>query len=413
MSDGSQMQVGARGVLHDLRAAKQYNGQEVVLKRWMEVKERWKCRLPDNTRLNVRPSNIKPCKGTATSSNPTKVEALLSAATNSPERPPVAALPSPAVQVRPSVAVLPPPASPVKPPVPALPLLISQMKPSDAAQPPQGSPVNVPAAKPFAANATPSSIASSALLTKSPRTTLPPAAVSVLDSPLVKRVRRGGLSAEVYADMWRLNLRTQHDIEAGNVEVKHFLFHEQQQHSVEPSAGTSIAGVLSTKPADGVAPTLGAQPNAIAIDTCTASEANAERIAAKGTAERPCVTHWKKCKSRRCSCGKCIPSFGMPGGSATHCKECKEQGMVDVINRRCSCGKCIPCFGMPGGSATHCKERKEQGMVDFRDGGFEQGWAKTVFRSFGATWVLWVLDEEADSYPGASSEWIAGGLFFF
>ena len=109
MADGSQMQVGARGVLHDLRAAKQYNGQEVVLKRWMEVKERWKCRLPDNIRLNVRPSNLKPCKGTATSSNPTKVEALLSAATNSPERPPVAALPSPAVQVRLPVAALPPP----------------------------------------------------------------------------------------------------------------------------------------------------------------------------------------------------------------------------------------------------------------------------------------------------------------
>ena len=56
--------------------------------------------------------------------------------------------------------------------------------------------------------------------------------------------------------------------------------------------------------------------------------------------------------NRRCSCGKCIPSFGMPGGSATHCKECKEQGMVDVKSRKkCSCGKCIPCFGMPGGRA--------------------------------------------------------------
>ena len=39
--------------------------------------------------------------------------------------------------------------------------------------------------------------------------------------------------------------------------------------------------------------------------------------------------------------------------------------MVDVKNRKCSCGKCVR-FGMLGGSATHCKECKEQGMVDIR-----------------------------------------------
>ena len=55
----------------------------------------------------------------------------------------------------------------------------------------------------------------------------------------------------------------------------------------------------------------------------------------------------------------------MPGGSATHCKECREQGMVDVVSRRCSCGK-LAQFGMPDSSATHCKECKEQGMVDFK-----------------------------------------------
>ena len=51
-------------------------------------------------------------------------------------------------------------------------------------------------------------------------------------------------------------------------------------------------------------------------------------------------------KRRKCSCGK-SPCFGLPSGRATHCKECKEQGMVDVVSRRCSCGKCVPCFGMP------------------------------------------------------------------
>ena len=38
--------------------------------------------------------------------------------------------------------------------------------------------------------------------------------------------------------------------------------------------------------------------------------------------------------------------------------------MVDVKSRKCSCGKCRPCFGMPGGKANHCKECREQGMVD-------------------------------------------------
>ena len=40
--------------------------------------------------------------------------------------------------------------------------------------------------------------------------------------------------------------------------------------------------------------------------------------------------------------------------------------MVDVVSRRCSCGKCTPSFGMLGGSATHCKECKDEGMVDIR-----------------------------------------------
>ena len=35
-------------------------------------------------------------------------------------------------------------------------------------------------------------------------------------------------------------------------------------------------------------------------------------------------------KSRKCSCGRCAPSFGMLGGCATHCKECKDEGMVNV-----------------------------------------------------------------------------------
>ena len=45
------MQARAHGVLQDLQAAKQHNGQEVVLERWMVEKERWKCRLADGTQV--------------------------------------------------------------------------------------------------------------------------------------------------------------------------------------------------------------------------------------------------------------------------------------------------------------------------------------------------------------------------
>ena len=147
------MQAGAHGVLQDLQAAKQHNGQEVVLESWMVEKERWKCRLPDGTCLNVRPSNIKPCRGAATGSNATKVESLVGAAIISLVRPPVGALP------------------------------------------PETSPVHAPAAKSSPANAAPASTAAVALPTESPRATSPPAAASVSDGPPVKRVRRGASSS--------------------------------------------------------------------------------------------------------------------------------------------------------------------------------------------------------------------------
>ena len=41
-------------------------------------------------------------------------------------------------------------------------------------------------------------------------------------------------------------------------------------------------------------------------------------------------SHVQHGKRRKCSCGKCVPSFGMLGGRATHCKECKDEGMVHV-----------------------------------------------------------------------------------
>ena len=70
-------------------------------------------------------------------------------------------------------------------------------------------------------------------------------------------------------------------------------------------------------------------------------------------------------KQSKCSCGRAQPTFGMPGGeSATHCKECREHGMIDVKNPKCQCAKSQPSFGMPGGRATCCKDCKEPGMID-------------------------------------------------
>ena len=52
----------------------------------------------------------------------------------------------------------------------------------------------------------------------------------------------------------------------------------------------------------------------------------------------------------------------------TVCQECYHRVPASCMRygRRCSCGKCLPCFGLPEGKATHCKECKEQGMVDVK-----------------------------------------------
>lgn len=62
------------------------------------------------------------------------------------------------------------------------------------------------------------------------------------------------------------------------------------------------------------------------------------------------------------------PSYGPVGGSPSHCKTHKEDGMVDVVHKRCQyigCNK-RPNFGHDGLSrnAIYCKIHKEDGMVD-------------------------------------------------
>ena len=66
--------------------------------------------------------------------------------------------------------------------------------------------------------------------------------------------------------------------------------------------------------------------------------------------------------SKKCPCGHQM-SYGSPGGKAECCKECKEPGMVNVVSKMCPCGKQIN-FGFPGGKAECCKECKKPGMVN-------------------------------------------------
>jgi hypothetical protein len=68
--------------------------------------------------------------------------------------------------------------------------------------------------------------------------------------------------------------------------------------------------------------------------------------------------------SPKCHCKKGRPSFGVEGGRATHCSECKTSGMVNVVHKKCHCKKGRSSFGVQGGRATHCSECKMSGMVD-------------------------------------------------
>jgi hypothetical protein len=72
--------------------------------------------------------------------------------------------------------------------------------------------------------------------------------------------------------------------------------------------------------------------------------------------------------SKRCiKCEKKQPNFNKPGETlATHCGDCKEDGMIDIKNKRCiKCQKKQPTFNKPGETiATHCGDCKEDGMIN-------------------------------------------------
>jgi hypothetical protein len=75
-----------------------------------------------------------------------------------------------------------------------------------------------------------------------------------------------------------------------------------------------------------------------------------------------------QCQKRRrlCICEK-NPSFGLPGGKATHCATCKSDDMIDVVNKKCPCGSNLPlAFGPPNEKATCCSRCKSSDMIDLK-----------------------------------------------
>ena len=68
-------------------------------------------------------------------------------------------------------------------------------------------------------------------------------------------------------------------------------------------------------------------------------------------------------KGIRCKCGK-YPSFGFPNQKIIKCNDCKEEGMIALKGKFCKCGK-RPTFGLTSDtSASCCKDCKTEEMVD-------------------------------------------------
>jgi len=87
------------------------------------------------------------------------------------------------------------------------------------------------------------------------------------------------------------------------------------------------------------------------------------------------ATHCRSCKedgmlptvSRCIVCHQKRVTFAHEGGKPSHCGDCRQSGMIDVTHRRCACGKCMPSFGLPTTTRrTHCRECATGGMVDVR-----------------------------------------------
>lgn len=67
--------------------------------------------------------------------------------------------------------------------------------------------------------------------------------------------------------------------------------------------------------------------------------------------------------SKKCKCGKAQPSFGLSGGKALWCGDCKPEDAIDVLSKKCSCGK-RSHYGLQGGKSKWCKDCKPDDAVN-------------------------------------------------
>ena len=99
------------------------------------------------------------------------------------------------------------------------------------------------------------------------------------------------------------------------------------------------------------------------------------------------VPYKAKMRRRMCRCGKKRPSFNQPGETkAVCCADCKDDGMIDVINKKCRCGKKRPTFNQPGKTtAVCCADCKDDGMVNVKDKTCRCGKKQPIFNKPGET----------------------------
>jgi hypothetical protein len=80
-------------------------------------------------------------------------------------------------------------------------------------------------------------------------------------------------------------------------------------------------------------------------------------------------------------------SFGFPGERATACKDCRKEGMVDVVNNLCAEHGKRMNFGFSGERATACKDCRKEGMVDVKNNlcfkcGTHASWGNLCFACY-------------------------------
>jgi len=80
-----------------------------------------------------------------------------------------------------------------------------------------------------------------------------------------------------------------------------------------------------------------------------------------------CKTDEMKDLSRKCACSGKDLRYGPPGGTASRCFQCKEEGMVNLrpSSGLCECGSGkVRRYGIPGQGRSNCLDCKSEGMLN-------------------------------------------------